>query len=159
MEGLTIDGVTLDKSQARVTLLKVKNMPGVAATVFDRVAEANIFVDMIVQSYGENEQADLTITVPRESLENAISVLQSLSKELGCGGVTSSPSIAKLSVSGIGLRSHTDVAIRMFRGLAEAGINVQMINTSEVRVNVVVDGASGDKALTVLQEAFADALH
>lgn len=159
MEGLTIDGITLDKSQARVTLLKVKNAPGVAATVFDRVADAGIFVDMIVQSYGENEQADLTITVPQASLDKTISVLQALSKELGCGGVTSSPSIAKLSVSGIGLRSHTDVAIRMFRGLAEAGINVQMVNTSEVRVNVVVDGASGDRALAVLQSAFADTLH
>lgn len=158
MEDLTIHSVTLDKSQSRVTLLKVKNSPGIAAEIFETVAKAGIFVDMIVQSYGENEQADLTLTVPRDSLDRATTVLTALSDELGCGGVTSSPSIAKLSVSGIGLRSHTDVAIRTFRGLADAGINVQMINTSEVRVNVVVDGEHGDQALAVLQEAFADAI-
>ena len=77
--------------------------------------------------------------------------------KLGCGPVTSSPRVAKLSVSGIGMRSHTDVAIRMFRSLAEAGINVAMINTSEVRVNVVVDGEAGKRGLECLRQAFADA--
>ncbi|HRF01215.1 MAG TPA: aspartate kinase [Pirellulaceae bacterium] len=158
MEDLMIHSVTLDTTQARVTLLDVPNRPGAAATVFDELADAGIFVDMIVQSYGENDQADLTVTVPETEATRSVEVLRRLSRELGCGGLSSCPSIAKLSVSGIGLRSHTGVAIRMFKALAEANINVQMINTSEVRVNVVVDGACGQAALVAIQKAFADAM-
>ena len=87
----------------------------------------------------------------------ALSAAEAIARGLGCQGVTSSPRVAKLSVSGIGLRSHTGVAVRMFRSLAGAGINVEMINTSEVRVNVVVDGTAGKRALAALQQAFADA--
>ena len=91
-------------------------------------------------------------------VDKATDVAKRLVKQLACKGVTSSPNIAKLSVSGVGLRSHTGVAIRMFRALAEAGVNVDMVSTSEVRVNVVVDGRDGDKALDSLRTAFADAL-
>jgi len=98
----------------------------------------------------------LGFTVPRGSLEQAVAVATKLTETLECGPITSSPRIAMLSVSGIGLRSHTGVAIRMFEALSEAGINVDMINTSEVRVTVVVDGAHGEKALAALGQAFAD---
>jgi aspartate kinase len=96
--------------------------------------------------------------VPKGKLDAAMAVAKKLAGHFKCQEVSSSPDIAKLAVSGIGLRSHTGVAMRMFRSLAEAGINIAMINTSEVRVNVVVDGKLGDKGLASLQKAFADVL-
>src|SRR6185312_5081277 len=116
-----------------------------------------VFVDMIVQSLGRQGRANLSFTVPHVALANAVRVAGDVATSLGCGPVSNSSRVAKLSVSGIGMRSHTGVAIRMFRALAEAGINVEMINTSEVRVNVVVDGNKGQAGLTCLQAAFADA--
>ncbi len=157
MEDLTIDDIQLDETQARVTISGLPDQPGLAAEVFERIAAGSIFVDMIVQSLGRAGHANLSFTVPQAHLERALKVSRETATKLGCGPVTSSPSVAKLSVSGIGMRSHTDVAIRMFRSLAAAGINIAMINTSEVRVNVVVDGAAGQKGLECLKQAFADA--
>ncbi len=159
MEELFIDDISLDQSQARVTIRGVPDVPGIAAKVFEEVAAAKIFVDMIVQSYdGQEGQATLSFTVPKGKLSDAMTVAKKLASDFQCAGVSSSPDIAKLSVSGIGLRSHTGVAMRMFRSLSEAGINIGMINTSEVRVNVVVDGTHGEKGLASLQKAFADVL-
>jgi aspartate kinase len=159
MEDLTINDVSLDATQARVTISGVPDSPGIAAKVFEEVAAAGIFVDMIVQSYPTTESlATLSFTVPQEQLEHSVTVAKKIASNLSCRGVTSSPKIAKLSVSGVGLRTHTGVAIRMFRALAEAGINLDLINTSEVRVNVVVDGAQGEKGVKQLQAAFADVL-
>jgi aspartate kinase len=156
MEDLAIDDITLDESQARVTVSGVPDAPGVAAKVFERVAAGDIFVDMIVQSCGIEGKANLSFTVPQTSFDRAVAQALEASRALNCGPVTSSAKVAKLSVSGIGLRSHTSVAIRMFQSLAAAGINVEMINTSEVRVNVVVDGRHGKQALASLQQAFTD---
>jgi aspartate kinase len=159
MEELTIDDVSLDESQSRVTVVGVPDTPGVAARVFEEVAEAGVFVDMIVQSYhGQHNQATLSFTVAASQREEAVAVVRRMAHTFRCQAVTNSPQIAKLSVSGVGLRSHTGVAIRMFRALADAGINVEMINTSEVRVNVVVDGRHGQLARQRLQQAFADVL-
>ena len=113
---------------------------------------------MIVQSYASGGLADLSFTVPKPSVAASVAVVQQLTEFFPSLRVTSSPDVAKLSVSGIGLRSHTGVAIRMFRALAEARINVEMISTSEVRVNVVVDGPQGPASLHCLQEAFADVM-
>ncbi|MEX2119356.1 MAG: aspartate kinase [Pirellulales bacterium] len=157
MENLTISDINLDDTQARITVNNVPDAPGVAAQVFERVAEGGIFVDMIVQSFGRDGRANLSFTVPQASLDKALFVGSELARRFGCGPVTNSPRVAKLSVSGIGMRSHTGVAIRMFRSLSDAGINVDLINTSEVRVNVIVDGAAGREALKCLQQAFADA--
>jgi aspartate kinase len=159
MEDLTIDAVDLDATQARVTISGVPNKPGIAAKVFEDVAAAGVFVDMIIQSHPfANGHAVLSFTVPQNQLTKAVAAAQKIAQGLGCKGVTSSPAIAKLSVSGVGLRTHTGVAIRMFKALAEAGINLDLINTSEVRVNVVVDGLSGERGLKELQAAFADVL-
>ncbi|MCH2123769.1 MAG: aspartate kinase [Pirellulaceae bacterium] len=159
MEELFVDDVTLDDTQARVTINGLPDAPGIAATVFDEVAAANVFVDMIVQSFdGKDGQADLTFTVPRDKLATSMEVANLLAEKMGCDSVTSSPEIAKLSVSGVGLRSHTSVAIRMFRSLSQAGINVDLINTSEVRVNIIVEGIHSQKALACLQTAFEDVL-
>lgn len=159
MEELFIDDISLDETQGRVTISGLPDTPGIAARVFQEVADAGVFVDMIVQSHGSHaDRASLSFTVPRGQVEKAADVGKRLVKQLGCKAVTSCPNIAKLSVSGVGLRSHTGVAIRMFQALAEAGVNVDMVSTSEVRVNVVVDGRDGDKALEGLRQAFADAL-
>jgi aspartate kinase len=157
MEDLAVSDIALDDSQARVTIANVPDAPGLAAQVFEQIAEGGILVDMIVQSFGRDGRANLSFTVPQTALDKAVKLSKQLAASLGCGPVTSCPRVAKLSVSGIGMRSHTGVAIRMFRALADAGINLDMINTSEVRVNVVVDGAAGPEALKCLQAAFADA--
>jgi aspartate kinase len=159
MEDLTIDDVSLDTAQARVTIGGVPDKPGIAAKVFEDVAAAGVFVDMIVQSHpSAGGSATLSFTVPQNQLSRSVDAARRIAQSLGCQAVSSSPIIAKLSVSGVGLRTHTGVAIRMFKALAEAGINLEMINTSEVRVNVVVDGAAGEKGLARLQAAFADVL-
>jgi aspartate kinase len=111
---------------------------------------------MIVQSYGRDGQAKISFTVPAEQYAKGLKLLEKLAAEFQCGPISGSPKVSKLSVSGIGMRSHTQVAIRTFRCLADSGINVDLISTSEVRVNVVVDGSQGKKALGCLQQAFAD---
>jgi aspartate kinase len=159
MEDLTIDAVDLDASQARVTIRGVPDQPGIAAKVFEDIAAAGVFVDMIIQSFpSAEEQATLSFTVPRSQLDQAVAAAKQIATGLACRGVTSSPKIAKLSVSGVGLRTHTGVAARMFKALADAGINVDLINTSEVRVNVIVDDKYAHAGLKKLQEAFADVL-
>jgi aspartate kinase len=156
MEELVINEITLDQSQARVTIDELPDEPGMSAKLFNEVAAAGVFVDMIVQSSGSDGVADLSFTMPHEQLGKALAVAGDIADRYKCKAVGSSPNIAKLSVSGIGLRSHTGVAIRMFKALSEANVNVSMINTSEVRVNVVVNGDQGQRALERLQAAFAD---
>ncbi len=158
MEELFLDGISLDETQALMTINGVPDQPGIAAEVFEQIAQDNIFVDMIVQASSVDGAANLGMTIPREQLDKAVSVTEKLNESLSFGNVVSNPNIAKLSVSGIGLRSHTGVAVRMFNALAAAGINVEMINTSEVRVNVIVAGSEGKNALKCLEEAFADVL-
>lgn len=155
MEGLTIDDVYLDDTQSRITVTRCPNRPGVAALVFDRIAENNIFVDMIVQSYSDPTSADISFTVPREQGEHALEIVQGIESEIGSGKIEFKREIAKLTVQGIGLRSHTRVATAMFDTLARENINLEMINTSEVRVNVVIDGKHGGFALEKLREHFS----
>lgn len=158
MESLMIDDISLDESQSRITLSKVPNQPGIAAQLFDRIASAGVFVDMIVQSYASDQIADITFTMPRQQFANAVEVSNQVCEDFGCQKVDFKETIAKLSVSGVGLRSHTGVAIGMFRALSDAKINIEAINTSEVRVNVVVDGGSGQAGIHCLRKAFAKSL-
>ena len=158
MEELTVDDVSLDKAQSLITIKDVPDHPGLAASVFEEVTRGGVLVDMIVQSFGSGGMADLGFTVARADLGKSETIAMSLAEKLGCGRVITRQEVAKLSVSGIGLRSHTGVAFRMFKALNEAGINLEMINTSEIRVNVLVDGQRGPKALKSLQDEFADAL-
>lgn len=158
MEELAIDDIELDESQARITVSGVSDQPGIAATIFEAVAQGGIFVDMIVQSFGREGTAKLSFTVPQDQYDKTLKLLAGLSDRLNCGPISGSPKVAKLSVSGIGLRSHTEVAIRTFRCLSGSGINIDLISTSEVRVNVVVEGGHGQQALKCLQAAFADCM-
>jgi aspartate kinase len=157
MEDLTIDSISLDDSQAQLTLFDVPDRPGIAATIFEGLARENVLVDMIVQSMGRDGLADVSCTVPRKELEHSLSVMKNLSSELG-GEVTHEPKVAILTVTGIGIRSHTGVGLRMFQALSDAKINVEMVSTSEVRVNVVVAADKGQAGLSALKYAFADVL-
>ncbi len=157
MEQLTLGDISMVGDQARITLSGVPDQPGLASTVFRKVAEAGIFVDMIVQSYdGYQGETSISFTVPETQLDACMIVLQKLDYKFR--KISGSKDIAKLSVSGIGLRSHTSVGIGMFQALAAAKINVLMINTSELRVNVVVDGRDGERGLAALHEKFSEAL-
>jgi aspartate kinase len=157
MEDLAIESVSLDETQAQMTLFDIPDQPGISARIFEAVASDNILVDTIVQSIGRDGLADISFTVPRTMVEQARSVLKRLSQELG-GEQKDEPQVAILTVKGIGIRSHTGVGLRMFKALAEAEINVEMVSTSEVRVNVVVHAKKGAAGLTALKNAFADVL-
>jgi aspartate kinase len=158
MEKLVIEDIELDDSQSRLTFVGTPDVPGLAAQTFDKLAAAGVVVDMIVQSSGRQDRANISVTVPRGSLQKAIAVAEESAKALQCSKPTHCEKVAKLSVFGVGIKSHTGVAARMFQSLAKAGINVELISTSEVRVNVVVDGADGAKALAALKAEFADAM-
>jgi len=157
MEDLTVHGVTLDDSQALVTLSDVPNNPGISADVFEAVAAANIVVDMIVQGIGANGKTNISFTVPKQNAVEAASTAGKVIDNLG-GTVEHQTGIAILSVTGVGIRSHTGVGLRMFRALSQAGINVELVSTSEVKVNVVVEANKGKAALAVLEKAFADVI-
>jgi aspartate kinase len=151
MEDLVIAGVELDESQARVALFDVPDRPGYAARVFRAIAEAGVFVDMIVQNVGAEGNSLLSFTVPRDAAQRAALAV----KNAGVTEVSIEPTLAKLSVVGVGMRTHTGVATRMFAALAERGINVNLINTSEVRINVGTDISRGKEGLECLKRAFA----
>jgi aspartate kinase len=158
MEDLLIDDLRLDETQARITMRNIPDQPGLAATVFEEVAAKTIFVDMIVQSAGDEQKADISFTVPREDVKQAMAVAISLAERYEAPEPTKADAVAKLSVLGTGMKSNTDVATRMFQSLAEAGINVNMIGTSEVRINIVVDGDLGGKALETIRAEFQDVI-
>jgi len=159
MEDLTIEDIQLDQTQGRITVTEVPDQPGIAAALFEAIAAEDIIVDMIVQGAGRDGRASLSFTIPRESFAAAAAVTTKVAQELGCGPTSHDPEVAILSVLGIGIRTHTGVGVRMFHALAEAGINIEMVGTSEVRVNVVVSNdEKGEKGLAALQKAFCDVL-
>jgi aspartate kinase len=149
MEDLVIAGVDLDETQANVALFGVPDEPGHAARVFRAIGDAGVMVDMIVQNVSLDGRTDLSFTVPREYADRAAEAVRPFG-----GTVAVEPELAKLAVSGVGMRTHTGVATAMFRALADASINIKLINTSEVRVNVGADRANGQLALDCLRKAF-----
>jgi aspartate kinase len=153
MEDLAIEGCQLDTSQALVSFLDLPDTPGVAADVFAEIAQAGLFVDMIVQSFPQAGLAEISFTVPAADRDRAIAVAQGIAATRG-GRVTDVPHVAKLSITGVGIRSHAGVADRLFAPLAEAGINIDLVSTSEVRVNVIVAAEAGERSLALLQTAF-----
>ncbi len=157
MEGVVIRGVSLDKNQAKVTLVAVPDKPGVASLVFKSIADANINVDMIVQniSHGAGVPAtDLSFTVDKPELLKAKKVIEGLKKEIGYKEVIANEGIGKLSIVGVGMRSHPGVAAKMFDTLAKADVNIDMISTSEIKISVVVDLAKGEAAMKAVHGAF-----
>jgi aspartate kinase len=153
MEDLAIEDCQLDSSQALVTFTDLPDTPGVAAAVFEEVGRAGLNVDMIVQSHPRNGRAEISFTVPAESRDKAIEVARKIAASRGAS-VADVPHVAKLSITGVGIRSHAGVADRLFKPLADEGVNIDLVSTSEVRLNVVVAAEHGDKSLTVLRRAF-----
>jgi aspartate kinase len=151
MEDLVISGIELDDRQARITILDVPDRPGQAARIFRRIAESDITVDMIVQNVSEDASPNLSFTVRRQDLERAVSAVVAL---VGDQAISVEPEIAKLSLLGVGMRTNTGVATRMFGALADRGIAPDMINTSEVRINVAIDLARSREARECLALAF-----
>lgn len=159
LEALTLTGISVTESQARVTLYGVPDQPGVAADMFETIGEASIFVDMIVQGYdGEDGLTSVSFTVHRDDLTRSLEVARQIQQKHGMRDAQGAAEIAKVTVSGIGLRSHTSVGAILFQELAAAGINVEMIGTSELQVNAVIDEGKVAVAADRLKIAFADAL-
>ena len=159
LEALTLTGISVTDNQARVTLRGVPDKPGIAADMFETIGKAKIFVDMIVQGYdGEDGSTSVSFTVNAEDLKQSLDVAGEICAKHGMRGVQGGSDIAKITVSGIGLRSHTHVATLMFQQLAAAEINVEMISTSELQVNAVIDASKASDATADLKVAFAESL-
>lgn len=157
MEDVVVRGVSLDKNQAKITLVAVPDHPGIAARIFKTIGDAAINVDMIVQniSHGSGKPAtDLSFTVDKPDLLKAQKVIEGLKSEIGFDKVIATEKIAKLSLVGVGMKSHTGVAGKMFDTLAREGINIDMISTSEIKISVVIDLAHGEKAMKAVHAAF-----
>jgi len=155
MENIVVRGVAADKKQAKVTILKVPDRPGIAAGIFKALAKANINVDMIVLNVSRQGQlADISFTVPINDLQQSLSVVESVVPEVASSGVTHDKNIAKVSIVGVGMRSHSGIAARMFSALAENGIDIHMISTSEIKISVVIPKAQANKAVKVLHKEF-----
>ena len=153
MEDLAVEDCQLDSSQALVTFTDLPDTPGVAADVFEEIGRQKLFVDMIVQSHPRGGRAELSFTVPSVDRERAIEVAGKIAKARGAT-VADVPHVAKLSITGVGIRSHAGVADRLFAPLGDAGVNVDLVSTSEVRLNVVVAAERGKQSLEVLRKAF-----
>jgi aspartate kinase len=153
MEDLAVEDCLLDASQALVTFTDLPDTPGVAADAFEDLGRAGLFVDMIVQSHPRNGRAELSFTVPAESRDRATEVARRIAAARGAQ-VADVPHVAKLSITGVGIRSHAGVADRLFKPLADAGINIDLVSTSEVRLNVIVAAEHGDRSLAILRTAF-----
>ncbi len=153
MEDLAVEDCILDDTQALVTFTHLPDRPGVAADIFEELGRAGLNVDMIVQSHPRDGIAELSFTVPAENRDRAIEAAGRIA-ETRQARVADVPHVAKLSITGVGIRSHAGVADRLFKPLADAGVNIDLVSTSEVRLNVVVNAEQGEKSLAVLRTAF-----
>ena len=159
LEALTLTGISVTEGQARVTLFGVPDQPGIAADMFDTIGNAGIMVDMIVQGQdGQDGATSVSFTVQEESLDESLRIAKDLMKKHGMRDCQGAGGIAKVTVSGIGLRSHTSVATLLFQELASSEINVEMIGTSELQVNSVIDAKHAKTAMAGLEKVFAESL-
>ncbi|MBI2798676.1 MAG: aspartate kinase [Gammaproteobacteria bacterium] len=154
MEAALISGVTLNRDEAKITVLGVPDRPGVASTILGPIADANIEVDMIVQNSGADGSADFTFTVQRNEYDKALAICQATSAQMQARVVAGDKKIVKVSIVGVGMRSHAGIASRMFRALAAETINIQMISTSEIKISIVVDEKYAELAVRTLHSEF-----
>lgn len=154
MEGVMVSGVTGDRNQAKITIIGVPDHPGIAAKIFGPVAETNIVVDMIIQNVSQASLTDISFTVPRTDLRKAVDLVQRIAKEIEAKSVTVTESMAKVSLIGVGMRSHSGIAARMFDILSREGVNIMMISTSEIKISCVVDEKYLELAMRALHSAF-----
>jgi aspartate kinase len=150
-----VSGVTIDRDQARLAILKVPDTPGVAGEVFGSLAEHRIGVDMIIQAFHEDRSVnDITFTIKRGDLEQARSALEAVAARIRAEGVLADPDVAKLSIVGASLMDQPDIAARMFKTLGAAGINIKMISTSEIRISCAISDSDAERALRAVHDLF-----
>ena len=154
MEEVPVTGVALSRADARVTVTRVPDRPGIAVRLFKPVAQANVVVDMIIQNTGIDGFTDLTFTVPRGDLKKTLKLIGPVTQEIGAQQVSSDEHIAKVSIIGVGMKNNAGIAARMFEALAAQGINIMMISTSEIKISVVIEDKYGELAVRVLHDAF-----
>jgi aspartate kinase len=154
MESALISGIAFNRDEAKLTITGVPDLPGVAFKILEPVAEANIEVDMIIQNIADDKTTDFTFTVHRNDYQRAKAILEQTCTDLGARKVTGDDSIVKVSIVGVGMRSHAGIASTMFKTLASEGINIRMISTSEIKISVVVDEKYLELAVRALHAAF-----
>ena len=154
MEQAIISGVAYDTSEAKLTVRGVPDRPGVAARLFEPLAAAGVNIDMIVQNTSHDGTTDISLTVPKASLEAASKIARRIAEEVEAAGVEVDPDIAKVSLVGAGMKSHPGVAAKVFRTLADAGINIEMISTSTIRISCVVRASAVEEAVRILHKEF-----
>lgn len=154
METVLVSGVTYNKDEAKISVFRVPDKPGIASRIFSPLSHANITVDMIIQNISSDGYTDLTFTVPKADFKKAIKIVEETAKEVGASSVKGDENISKVSIVGVGMRSHSGIASKMFQTLSQEGINIQMISTSEIKVSCVVEAKYTELAVRVLHEAF-----
>jgi len=154
MEAVAVSGVTGDRNQAKVTIVGVPDKPGIAARLLGPVAKANILVDMIIQNVSHESLTDFSFTIPRVDVKKAVPIIQNVANEIGAKSVSVTDSIAKVSLVGVGMRSHSGVAAKMFEVLSGEGVNIMMISTSEIKISCVIDEKYMELAMRALHAAF-----
>ncbi len=154
METVLVSGIAYNKDEAKISVMRVPDKPGIAAQLFSPLSTANIMVDMIIQNVSHEGFTDMTFTVPRGDFKKALKIVEETAVKIGAAGVQSNESIAKVSIIGVGMRSHSGIASKMFETLSAEGVNIQMISTSEIKVSCVIDDKYTELAIRVLHEAF-----
>jgi len=154
MEKMMVSGIAYDRKEAKITITRVVDRPGIAAKLFGRVAEAGIVVDMIVQNISQDGYTDISFTVPRTDFHKAMELVKGLVREIGADQVLGDDRIAKVSIVGVGMRTHSGVAAKMFAALAAENINIMMISTSEIKVSCVIEEKYTELAVRVLHDVF-----
>ncbi len=154
MEQLVVSGVTMQKDEAKVTICDVPDRPGLAAAIFTRISDANVNVDMIVQNVSRTGLTDVSFTVPREDLKRVLRVARRVASEVKAGRVTHDDGIAKVSIVGLGMRSHSGIAAKMFQALAKESINIEMISTSEIKISCIIRKDQAARAVRALHDVF-----
>ena len=154
MESVVVSGVTLQKDEAKVTIRDVPDKPGMAAQIFRELASKDVNVDMIVQNVSREGSTDVSFTVPKSELPRTLRVTRAVSQQIGTGEVTTDEGIAKISIIGIGMRSHSGVAAKMFESMARERINIEMISTSEIKISCVVRKTHAERAVRAIHKAF-----
>lgn len=154
MEEPVVTAVTFDKNQIKMSILDVPDRPGVAAKIFGALAKENINVDMIIQSAARGKKNDISFTISYTDLKKALEVLEEINKQLNAGGVVYEENMAKVSIVGVGMRSHPGVAAKMFETLGEQKINIEMISTSEIKISCIIKKEKLETAVKALHKAF-----
>ena len=154
MEKVVVSGITYNKNEAKISVLRVPDRPGIAAKLFRPLTESGMNIDMIVQNISHDAHTDLTFTVSKEDFKRALKLVQETAGQIEARDVIGDPNIAKVSIVGAGMRSHAGVASRMFEVMSKEGINIQMISTSEIKISIVIDVKYTELAVRVLHEAF-----